>query len=107
MRSVRNVNLLIGGILVLAIVAFSALSVFFTPYDPNRMEMGQRFQSPGSAHLLGTDHFGRDILSRVMKGAMNSIIVGWVAVGIGMGFGVLLGSLAAFWGGWKDEGIMR
>ncbi len=42
-----------------------------------------------------------------MKGAVNSLVVGWVAVGIGMGFGVLLGSLAAFWRGWKDEGVMR
>jgi peptide/nickel transport system permease protein len=107
LRVHRNVNLSIGGILVLAIIALAVGSVFFTPYDPNRMNMGQRFQPPGWTHLLGTDQFGRDIVSRVMKGAMNSIIVGWVAVGIGLGFGVLLGSLAAFWGGWRDEGIMR
>ncbi len=107
MRFHRNVNLVIGGILVLAVIALAGASAFFTPYDPNRMNMGQRFQPPGWPHLLGTDQFGRDILSRVMTGAVNSITVGWVAVGIGLSFGVLLGSLAAFWGGWRDEGIMR
>ena len=106
-RSLRNVNLLLGGFLVLVIVATALLSFVYTPYDPNRMNLGQRFLPPTPAYPLGTDQYGRDILSRVMKGAVNSIVVGWVAVGMGMGFGVLLGSLAAYWGSWKDEGIMR
>ncbi len=103
----KNVNLIIGGVLVLAIVVTAGLSFFFAPYDPNRMNMAKRFQSPGEEYLLGTDQYGRDMLSRIMKGAVNSLLVGWVAVGIGMGFGILLGSLAAFWRGWKGEGIMR
>jgi peptide/nickel transport system permease protein len=106
-RGLKNVNLIIGGVLVLAILFAAGLSFFYTPYDPNRMNMPKRFQSPGAEHLLGTDQYGRDILSRVMKGAMNSLIVGWVAVGIGMGIGILLGSLAAFWRGWKSEGVLR
>jgi len=106
-RSIKNVNLIIGGILVLAILITAGLSFFYTPYDPNRMNLGKRFQPPGAEYLLGTDQYGRDILSRIMKGALNSLVVGWVAVGIGMGFGVLLGSLAAFWRGWKSEGVLR
>jgi len=106
-QPLKNVNLVIGGTLVLAILITASLSFFYTPYDPNRMNMAKRFQSPGEEYLLGTDQYGRDILSRVMKGAVNSLIVGWVAVGIGMGFGILFGSLAAFWRGWKDEGVMR
>ena len=106
-RLPRNANLIAGGILVLAILATASLSFFYTPQDPNRMNLSMRFQPPNPSHLLGTDQYGRDILSRVMKGAINSLIVGWVAVGIGMSFGILLGSLAAFWGGWKDEGLMR
>jgi peptide/nickel transport system permease protein len=106
-RGLRNVNLIIGGILVLAILVTAGFSFFYTPFDPNRMNMAKRFQSPGADYLLGTDQYGRDILSRVMKGAVNSLIVGWVAVGIGMGFGIFFGSLAAFWRGWKDEGVMR
>jgi len=85
----------------------AGLSMVYTPQDPNRMNLSKRFQPPGAENILGTDQYGRDILSRVMKGALNSLVVGWVAVGIGMGFGIWLGSLAAFWRGWKDEGIMR
>ena len=106
-RALRNTNFLIGGTMTLVIVVAALLSFAYTPYDPNRMDLAGRFQAPGASHLLGTDQYGRDIFSRVMKGAINSIIVGLVAVGIGLAFGVLLGSLAAYWGGWRDEGIVR
>jgi len=79
----------------------------YTPYDPNRMNLSERFQAPHRNHWLGTDQYGRDILSRVMKGAVNSMIVGLVAVSIGIGFGILLGSMAAFYRRWVDESIMR
>ncbi len=102
-----NVNLLAGGAIVLSIIAIAGVSLFYTPHNPNRMDLGQRFQPPGLIHLLGTDQYGRDILSRLMEGAWNSLIVGAVAVGIGLTIGVLLGSLAAYCRGWKDEGIMR
>ena len=103
----RNVNLAIGATIVLFILSTAFLTFFYTPYDPNRMNLAERLQTPNQSHLLGTDQYGRDILSRMMRGTVNSIVVGWVAVGIGMGFGILLGSLAAYWGGWKDEGILR
>ena len=93
--------------MALMIIATAIVSFLHTPYDPNRMNLSERFLSPSAKHWLGTDQYGRDILSRVMKGAVNSLIVGWVAVGIGLSFGVLLGSLAAYWRGWRDEGIMR
>ncbi len=102
-----NSNLLIGGVIVLAMVMIGGLSLVYAPHDPNRMDLEQRFQPPGLKHLLGTDQYGRDILSRLMEGARNSLVVGGVAVGIGLTLGVLLGSLAAYWKGWKDEGIMR
>jgi peptide/nickel transport system permease protein len=71
------------------------------------MNLSKRFLPPNAEHWLGTDQYGRDILSRVMRGAVNSIIVGLVAVSIGMGFGVFFGSLAAFYRKWVDEIIMR
>jgi len=103
----RHINLAIGATIVLFVLGTALLSLFYIPCDPNRMDLTARLQTPNPSHLLGTDQYGRDILSRMMRGAVNSIVVGWVAVGIGMGFGILLGSLAAYWGGWKDEGILR
>ncbi len=107
-RALRRGNFFLGGALVLAILAMGLASMVYTPYDPHRMNIAERLKPPNNAHWLGTDQFGRDILSRIMQGAVNSMLVGWVAVGIGMVFGVLLGSLAAFWReDWKDEGVMR
>jgi peptide/nickel transport system permease protein len=106
-RLFRNVNFTIGCAITLLIVMVGLLSLVYTPYDPNRMNLSARFQSPRSIHWFGTDQYGRDIFSRVMKGSTNSIVVGLVTVSIGMTFGILLGSLAAFFRGWVDETIMR
>ena len=106
-RPFRNINFTIGFFITLTILLTALLSFVFTPFDPNRMNLSERFQAPNQTHYLGTDQYGRDILSRVMKGAVNSIIVGLVAVSIGMGFGILLGSIAAFYRRWMDELIMR
>ncbi len=106
-RLFRNINFIIGFLMTFIILLTALLSLGYTPYDPNRMNLSKRFQAPNPTHWLGTDQYGRDILSRVMKGAINSIIVGIVAVSIGMSFGILLGSLAAFYKKWVDESIMR
>jgi len=106
-RPFRNINFTIGFFITLIILLTALLTFVFTPFDPNRMNLSERFQAPNQTHYLGTDQYGRDILSRVMKGAVNSIIVGLVAVSIGMGFGILLGSIAAFYRRWMDELIMR
>ncbi len=96
------------GFVVTALVALMALVSFaWTPYDITVLEVANRMKPPSSVNLLGTDHFGRDILSMIMIGARNSIAVALVAVGIGMGIGVPLGALAAARGGWIDEVVMR
>src|SRR5688500_6148001 len=71
------------------------------------MSIGARLQAPTGAHPFGTDQFGRAILPRVMTGALTSIAVGVVAVGIGAGAGGLLGLLGGWVGGWTDETLMR
>jgi len=106
-RLFRNINFAIGFFIMLTILFTALLSMAYTPYDPNRMNLSARFQPPNGSQWLGTDQYGRDILSRTMRGSINSIIVGLVAVSIGMGFGILLGSAAAFYRGWVDEIIMR
>ena len=106
-RLFRNINLTIGLFITLAILLTALTSIGYTPYDPNRMNLSIRLQAPNRIHWLGTDQYGRDVCSRIMKGSTNSIIVGLVAVSIGICFGILLGSLAAFYKRWADEAIMR
>ena len=88
-------NLIIGLSLSLVFVIAGLLSFLWTPYDVTMLDIPSRFQTPSAAHWLGTDHFGRDILSMIMVGARTSIAVALVAVGIGMGLGVPLGLAAA------------
>jgi peptide/nickel transport system permease protein len=106
-RSFRNINFAIGFTITLMILLLALLSLGYTPYDPIRMNLSERFQAPSRTHWLGTDQYGRDIFSRVMKGSANSILVGLVAVSIGMSFGILLGFLSAYYKRWVDETVMR
>ena len=106
-KAFRHVTFVIGLAITLALVATAALSLVYTPRDPLEMSITGRLQGPTGQHLFGTDHFGRDLLSRVMTGAVTSILVGVIAVGIGMGIGVFLGVISGYFGGWLDEGFMR
>ncbi|KMK68653.1 ABC-type dipeptide/oligopeptide/nickel transport system, permease component [Puniceibacterium sp. IMCC21224] len=101
-------SLLIGTALTTLFLVAALLSLIWTPYDATAIHIPSRLRTPDAAHWLGTDHFGRDILSMIMVGARTSISVALVAVGIGMGLGVPLGlAAAARSGGWLDEVIMR
>ena len=103
----RNASFIIGAVIVGLIALTACVSLFYTPYDSIKMSIENRLQGPSLSHLMGTDQYGRDILSRIMQGTQNSILVGVVAVGIGMSLGVLLGLWAAFSSGWVDEAVMR
>ena len=101
-------NLIIGAFLTAVFVLAALVSFIWTPFDHTAMSIPDKFQRPNGVHLLGTDHFGRDILSMIMVGARTSIAVAIVAVGIGMLFGVPLGLWAAARKGTLlDEVIMR
>ena len=95
-RYFSNKNFTVGFILSLILVIAAFISLMWTPYDGNRMNARARLQAPSLSHPLGTDHYGRDTLSRVMVGAVNSIIVGLVTVAIGLSVGVILGLAAAY-----------
>lgn len=97
-----------GLALVALFLVAAMVSFFWTPFDVGKLDIPNKLQAPDSAHWLGTDQLGRDILSMLMVGARTSIAVAVVAVGIGMLCGVPLGlAAAARRGGWVDEGIMR
>ncbi len=103
----KNISFYIGASLVCILLLIMLVSFFYTPYDVNNMVVSDRFQPPSSKYLLGTDNFGRDILSRIMQGTQTAFLVGTSSVVISMGIGVMLGASAGYLGGWIDEIIMR
>ena len=106
-RGLRHRSFVVGGTLSATLIGVALLSLAWTPYDPTRINVRNRLAPPSFDHWLGTDQFGRDILSIIMAGAQNSITVGVVAVGIGMVFGVALGLWASARRGWTEEILMR
>ena len=98
----------VGSICVLFVFLLAIVSFFWTPYDVTSLEISNRFKTPSYNHFLGTDHFGRDILSMIMVGTHTSIAVAMVAVGIGILFGLPLGLIAAAKRGtFFDDLVMR
>ena len=103
-----NRSLILGAALSLFFVGIAFVSFFWTPFDHAALNIAGKLQTPNGNHLLGTDHFGRDMLSMIMVGARTSIAVALVAVGIGMGVGIPFGLWAAARrGSLLDETIMR
>src|SRR5262245_9842907 len=106
-RALRHRTLVLGLAITAAIVVVAAVSLVYTPRDPLQMDIAARLAAPSAAHLLGTDQFGRDLLSRIMRGAVASLAVGAVSVGIALAAGVALGTAGGYFGGWLDEALMR
>ncbi|WP_390621639.1 nickel transporter permease [Rubeoparvulum massiliense] len=106
-RLVKNKSAMIGATLVLIFVILAILAPLIAPYDPEAINLGERLQAPSADHWCGTDDKGRDIFSRLLYGAQLSLTVGVVSVAIGAFFGILLGLLSGYYGGWVDAIIMR
>lgn len=96
-----------GSIIILLFFIMAAFGPLFSPYDPNEQQLDKFLEPPSQEHLLGTDHLGRDILSRIIHGSRNSLMVGVVALAIAAFFGMLAGMLAGYYGGWVNRVIMR
>jgi len=97
----------VGAAIVLLAVLAALLGPWVTPFDPSSQELALRLARPTVHHPFGLDELGRDILSRVLAGARISLIVGITVVGISTLVGVLLGSVAGYFGGWVDDAISR
>jgi peptide/nickel transport system permease protein len=106
-RSMRHPSFVIGLVLSALMVATALLSLVWTPYNPYDVDMSLRLLPPSGAHWLGTDPYGRDVASLLLVGARASIVVGVVAVSIGLLIGTALGLLASARRGWVEEAIMR
>jgi peptide/nickel transport system permease protein len=106
-RARRNASFALGAALVAALVLAAALSLVWTPYPPGAIDVPHKLLEPSLAHWLGTDSLGRDMVSQLMAGARVSILVGVIAVGIGLIFGVALGLTAASAKGITEDILMR
>jgi len=106
-RALRHKSFAIGGALTLLLACAALLSLAWTPWPATEIDIPSKLQPPSWAHWLGTDSLGRDIASQLLVGARNSILVGVIAVGIGLAAGVFLGCLAAARRGWVEELVMR
>jgi len=99
--------MLIGGTLVLGVALLALLAPWIAPYDPTDIDVSVILMPPSWQHWCGTDTLGRDVLSRMLYGARVSLAVGFVAVGISLVLGLILGAVAGFFGGRTDSILMR
>ena len=97
----------VGAAIVLLAVVGAIIAPWAVPYDPADQELALRLGRPSFEHPFGLDELGRDIFSRVLAGARISLFVGFIVVGISSVVGVLLGSIAGYFGGWLDDVISR
>src|ERR687897_1020440 len=97
----------VGGAIVLLAVIAAIFGPALAPFDPSSQELALRLEGPTGAHWFGLDELGRDIFARVLSGARISLMVGLVVVGVSASIGILLGSIAGYFGGRTDEAISR
>ena len=103
----RNPYLTVGLVMTGILTALIVLGFFWTPYDPNAMAAGPKLTGPSLAHLMGTDSFGRDIFSRVLKGAGTTYGIALCTVAVGAVCGTVLGAVTGYFGGIVDDVLMR
>ena len=106
-QSWQHRSFVIGIILSFIMLLTGVVSLFWTPYSVELLDIPHKLQGASTAHWLGTDHFGRDVFSMLMVGAWNSMLVSVFAIGFGAGIGVPLDALAAGKRGWVEETVMR
>nr|WP_315755176.1 MULTISPECIES: ABC transporter permease [unclassified Bradyrhizobium] len=106
-RALRHRSFIVGALLCLLVLGAALLSLVWTPWSAFEIDIASKLRPPSSAHWLGTDVLGRDIVSLLLVGARATILVGIIAVGIGLTCGVCLGLIAAAQRGWTEELIMR
>ncbi len=102
-----NIYFNIGITIIAVLTALFVISFFYLPYDPNFMDLANSYSPPSLKHLFGTDEFGRDIFSRILKASQIVYLIGFSAVIIGLVIGGLIGSIAGYFGGYVDAVLMK
>jgi peptide/nickel transport system permease protein len=105
-RFLRNKLALLGLVVVFLVVMTSLAASIVAPFDPLKLSLSSRIKAPSEQHLFGTDHFGRDILSRVLFGGRASLYVGVLSVAVAAGIGIVLGAVGGYFGGRIDYVIV-
>jgi len=103
----KNALAIFGGLIVLILVLVAIFAPYVATGDPTAIDIKDALSGPSPRHILGTDQLGRDIFSRIIYGSRVSLSIGLVAVGLAAVIGVILGSLAGYFGGRTDSVIMR
>ena len=106
-RAFKHRSFVVGAAIVLLLVVSATVSLFWSPYPVGDIDIPNKLAGPSAQHWFGTDSLGRDIASLLLVGSQNSLLVGFIAVGIGLGLGVPLGLLASARRGWIEEVVMR
>lgn len=102
-----NAYFISGAVITIVFVILMLIGLIHTPYDPNAMSGAEKFASPSLSHIMGTDNFGRDIFSRVLKGISMTGLVAVTTVAIGGSIGTIVGAITGYYGGIVDEVVMR
>lgn len=103
----RNAMFILGLVIVLGVTFAAIFAPLIAPFDPNELHLDAILKAPCAEFPLGTDRLGRDVLSRLLYGGRVSLWVGFVAVGISISIGALLGLVSGYFGGLVDEIVMR
>jgi peptide/nickel transport system permease protein len=98
---------LVGGLVFALIVLSAIFAPWLTPFDPVKQDIPARLQTPSATHFFGTDEFGRDLFTRVLYGGRPVLVTGFLSVLAALTVGVIIGTLAAYRGGWVDDLLMR
>lgn len=103
----KNNSFFVGFILISIIILIMIIGVFYVPYDANEMDITNKFAKFSTEHLLGTDQFGRDVYTRLIKGIQISFSIGVAVVTFGSIVGTIIGAFAGYYGGKIDDIIMK
>jgi peptide/nickel transport system permease protein len=107
-RYFKRRRMAVGSLVIIVIIFLIAgFASFLSPYDPGKTNVAFKLKSPSFQHYLGTDNLGRDVFSRMLHGSRVSLSVGFVAVAISVGIGILVGAMAGYYSGWVDSLLMR
>lgn len=107
-RGLRKNRLAMFGLaLIVLLLLIAVFADVIAPYEVDAQDLANKFMKPGAKHIFGTDEFGRDIFSRIVYGSRYSLMIGAVAATLSAVIGMLVGSLAGFYGGKTDNLLMR